>query len=76
MFASGSASPKSTLPLPSTSASTPLASRASFVPYSAVLVRNMKLPGCFIVLPFGSFRSNGTAFSGSSPEEPASMITS
>ena len=74
--ASGSASPNATFPSPSRSGFTPGAWKSAFVPNSDVSVRKKKLPGCSSTLPPGSSTSNGTAFSGSEPSAPASMMTS
>ena len=74
--ASGSASGNVTLPSPSRSASTPLAWNFGSVPKTEVSTSAKKLPGCLNFLPAWGLELNGTAFSGSEPSAPASMITS
>ena len=74
--ASGSASGNVTLPSPSRSASTPLATNFGSVPKAEVSTSAKKLPGCSNLRPLGVSSENGTAFSGSDLSAPASMITS
>ena len=75
--ASGSTSPKSSVPFPSRSAGVLCGSSAGSVPQSAPSVTLKRFPGCASVVPSESSRSNGTALSGSSAAlEPASRMTS
>ena len=74
--ASGSASGNATLPSPSRSGSTPLATNFGSVPNADVSTSAKKLPGCLNSRPSSVLKLKGTALSGSEPSLPASMITS
>ena len=74
--ASGSASGNVTLPSPSRSALDALGLELRLGAEDRGLDSAKKLPGCLNSLPALVLKLNGTAFSGSEPSAPASMITS